>query len=331
MSNFSRLAPALAAAVALSTATACSGGGGGGSTGPVTVASVTLSSSSETLLPGATAQLTATARGADGAALSGRTITWTSSREAVATVSATGLVTAVDTGTATVKATSEGREATATITVVPPIGLIQVTPATADLLVNATVQLAATPRTADGVALTGRPITWSSDNTAVATVTASGLVTARGAGTTNVTATSAGVTGSVEVRVRTQPAPADTSAPTLVSVALNPDTVSVGSAEATVTLTMRVTDDVSGVQNVTVNLTSPTRVRTVAGVSWAPTSGSRNDGTWVFELKIPAGSELGTWVLTDFVLTDVSGKTRLLSTAQLQAMANVESTVIVRN
>ena len=332
MPNPTRAAAALAAAL-LATTIACDGGGGGGGgpTGPIPVASVTLSSSAEMLLPGATAQLTATARAADGSALSGRAISWTTSRSAVATVSSTGLVTAVDTGTAVIEATSEGRKASATITVVPLVGQVQVTPATADLVVNATTQLAATARTGAGAALPGRTFTWSSDNTAVATVTGSGLVTARGVGTARISATTGGVAGTAEIRVATQPPPTDANPPVLVSLGLNPDTVSVGTAEATVTVTMRVTDDASGVQSVTVNLVSPTRARTVAAVTYTPSGGTRLDGTWVLELKIPAGSETGTWTLTDIVLTDVGNRTRTLTTAQLQAITGVETTVVVRN
>ena len=81
------------------------------------VVTVTVSPASSTLLPGATAQMTARALDTDGNALT-RTPSWTTSSSSVATVSASGLVTAVDVGTTTVRATVEGRSGTAAVTVV---------------------------------------------------------------------------------------------------------------------------------------------------------------------------------------------------------------------
>lgn len=73
-----------------------------GATVTVTPTSPTLSS------PGATQQMTATARDASNNAISGVTFTWTSSNTAVATVSSSGLVTTVASGTATITATAPG-------------------------------------------------------------------------------------------------------------------------------------------------------------------------------------------------------------------------------
>lgn len=88
---------------------------------PAPVASVTVSPASGDLEVGKTLQLEATLKDADGAVLEGRTIEWTSSNPAVATVSATGLVKAVASGTAVIRASSEGKSAEATITVNNPI------------------------------------------------------------------------------------------------------------------------------------------------------------------------------------------------------------------
>jgi len=81
------------------------------------VATVTIAPTSATVTVGGTQQLTATTRDASGNVLTGRTVTWTSSNTGVATVSTTGLVTAVAAGSATISATSEGRSGTAAITV----------------------------------------------------------------------------------------------------------------------------------------------------------------------------------------------------------------------
>src|SRR6185295_4046668 len=61
------------------------------------------------LAPGATRQLSAVTKDAQGNTLSGRALIWTSDNQAVATVSATGLVSAISAGTATISATSEGK------------------------------------------------------------------------------------------------------------------------------------------------------------------------------------------------------------------------------
>ncbi|HEX7337238.1 MAG TPA: Ig-like domain-containing protein, partial [Gemmatimonadales bacterium] len=81
------------------------------------VASVTVAPSAWIISPGATIQLTATANDASGATLEDRTITWYSSNDALATVSATGLVTGVAEGDVTIRARSEGKSGSAAVTV----------------------------------------------------------------------------------------------------------------------------------------------------------------------------------------------------------------------
>jgi len=67
----------------------------------------------------ATTQLTAALLDSLGTALSGRTVTWASSNTAIVTVSTSGLLTGIAIGSATVTATSEGKSASATVTVIP--------------------------------------------------------------------------------------------------------------------------------------------------------------------------------------------------------------------
>ena len=110
---------AIPAALLVAALSAC---GGGGDTPvdptppPQTVASVTLSPTTAALTVPATAQLTATARDANGNAMNA-TIAWSSSASTVATVSQTGLVTSVGAGTAIITATAGAQSASATITV----------------------------------------------------------------------------------------------------------------------------------------------------------------------------------------------------------------------
>src|SRR5690242_13474167 len=166
------------------------------------VATVTVSPASVNLQTGQTSQLTASLKDANGNVLTGRTVTWSSDNGNVATVSGTGLVTAGSAGTATISATSGGKTGTASVTVSStPVASVTVSPATASLTVGQTAQLTATMKDANGNILSGRPVTWSTSNGSVATVSSSGLVTAAGAGSATITATSEGKTGTAAVTV----------------------------------------------------------------------------------------------------------------------------------
>jgi uncharacterized protein YjdB len=88
---------------------------------PPPVASVTVTPATASIVVGQTRQLTATLRDAGGNVLTGRAISWTTSASGVATVSNTGLVTAVAVGSATITATSEGVNGTASVTVTGPL------------------------------------------------------------------------------------------------------------------------------------------------------------------------------------------------------------------
>ena len=83
----------------------------------VPVASVTVSPASASAPVGQTAQLTATPKDASGTPLAGRVVTWASTNTAIATVNGSGLVTGVAAGSATITATSEGKNGTAAVTV----------------------------------------------------------------------------------------------------------------------------------------------------------------------------------------------------------------------
>ena len=226
-------------AVGAATITATSEGKSGTATVTVTapVATVTVTPSTASVIVGQTTTLAATTKDASGNVLTGRTITWTTSNALVATVSASGVVTGVAAGTATITATSEGKSGTATVTVtLAPVASITVTPATASVVVGQTTTLSATTKDAAGNVLTGRTITWTSGTNSIATVSSSGVVTGVAAGTVLITATSEGRSASATVTV-TQPVPVAT-----VTVTPSDATISVGQTR---TLTA-VTKDASG-------------------------------------------------------------------------------------
>ncbi len=92
----------------------------GGST-PPSIATIEVSAPSADVAVGQTAQLTATARGADGSAVAGVAFRWASERPGVATVAAsTGVVTGVAAGSSTISASAGGKTGSAVVTVAAP-------------------------------------------------------------------------------------------------------------------------------------------------------------------------------------------------------------------
>ncbi len=178
---------------------ACGGGDGGGTTPPTippppreaTVTRIDVTSPTGTISAQQAVQLSATARLSDGSSNGAPNVAWSSSAASVATVSASGLVTGVVAGSATIRATLGTVSGTTSITVASAAGVLSVVAIT---ITEPTVQLGQTTqvtvagRDASGgpVSLGARPITWTSSNATIATVTASGVVTGVGVGTANV-------------------------------------------------------------------------------------------------------------------------------------------------
>jgi uncharacterized protein YjdB len=181
-------------------------------TGQTDVASLSLTQRAEmvTVTPdaatleslGETVQLTATASDAEGNTIADKVFTWESSDESVATVSDSGLVTAVANGTATITATVDGVSGSATITVAQVAATVEVTPDTATLeSIGETVQMTAVASDANGNTIADKTFTWTSSDDSVATVSDSGLVTAVATGSATITATVDGVSGTVLLTV----------------------------------------------------------------------------------------------------------------------------------
>jgi hypothetical protein len=172
---------------------------------PATVTSVVVSLATNALFIAQTTQATVTARDRNGGTLPGRTVSsFNSSNTQVATVSSSGVVTAVGQGTTTISATVEGVTGTSsTLTVSPaPVATVTVAPAVASLAPGGTLQLIPTLRDAGGNVLAGRVVTWSSSNSADASVSNAGLVTAVTPGSvTTITATSETKTGSAQIAI----------------------------------------------------------------------------------------------------------------------------------
>jgi uncharacterized protein YjdB len=154
----------------------------------VAVTGVTISPTTATLLVNATQQLTPTVAPATA---TNKTVTYSSSNTAVATVNATGLITAIASGTATITVTTQDGAKTATCAVTVNASNVAVTsvslsPASSSLAVGGTQQLTPTILPANA---TNKSVNYSSSNTAVATVNASGLISAVANGTATITVT----------------------------------------------------------------------------------------------------------------------------------------------
>jgi probable HAF family extracellular repeat protein len=97
------------------------GGDGGGPSAPVPVASLSVSPGKFTMVVGQIpVQFTSVARDASGNELSNRAVAWSTNNSAVATVSNTGVATAVGAGSVAITATSEGQAGSAALLVVAP-------------------------------------------------------------------------------------------------------------------------------------------------------------------------------------------------------------------
>ncbi|WP_419161556.1 Ig-like domain-containing protein [Candidatus Palauibacter sp.] len=164
----------------------------------------------------ATVQLTAEVRDQNGQVMAGAGVTWTSNATSIATVGGSGLVTAAGNGTATITATAGSVSGSATVTVSQEVTEVAISPSADTLVAGDTLRLAAEAFDENGHAVAGAAFTWSSSDTSVTVVDPTGLATGVDAGEAEVSATSSGVTGRVELTVVT-PAP--------TTVAITPDTV----------------------------------------------------------------------------------------------------------
>jgi uncharacterized protein YjdB len=149
---------------------------------------------------GRTITITPTVKDQRDSVMTGRTVIWSSSNTAVATIS-NGVVTGVSKGQVTVQATVEGKVAGATIFVtdasVATVTLNATVPST--FFVGQSVQATATSRDITNNVLTNYAVVWTSSNPAVASVGPTGLITAVSAGVSTITATTGGKSATLVV------------------------------------------------------------------------------------------------------------------------------------
>jgi hypothetical protein len=100
----------------------------------------------------------------------------------------------------------------------------------------------------------------------------------------------------------------DTEVPTLTSFDFNPKSVSDGTGLQQVVCTVVATDSLAGVDTAICRLTSPVNHASLSCTATAPSSGTRNNGTFQCSLSVPqyAAAGSGTWEVN---LTDLAGNT----------------------
>ena len=151
---------------------------------------------------GTTVQLSAEVRDQNARVMAGATVTWTSSASSVATVDASGLVTGVSAGTATITASTGSASGSAVVTVTQSVASVEVSPSVDQLTaVGATVQLTAEAFDGNGHVVAGAEFSWETSDVAVATVDAGGLVTAVAEGVATITASTGDAEGTAEITV----------------------------------------------------------------------------------------------------------------------------------
>ena len=179
----------------------------------VPIASMTVASEVDSILPSETVQMTTVQLDAKGRQIPSRPVTWESSDPAIATVSESGVLTGVAPGTVTITASAEGKGGSKQMGVKVPVSSVTVTAPVTAMMVGGQIQLNAIAKDAGGNPL-NRPPKWTSSNEAVATIEGSGLAHGIAKGSATLTATVDGVSGTMNVSVTNRAATITVAWPT---------------------------------------------------------------------------------------------------------------------
>ena len=301
-------------AVGTATISAALNGVTGSTTLAVTTAtlqSIAVTPANPSVAKGTTRQFTATGTYSDTSTQDLTTqVTWASSATTVATISnaagTAGLATAIDVGPTTISATFGGTTGSTVLTVTTAtLQSIAVTPPNPSVAKGNTVQFTATGTYSDNSThdITSQ-VTWASATTSVATISnaagSQGLASTLGVGTSNISASLGGTTGSTVLTV---------TAATLQSIAVTPPNPSAAKG-STLQFTATGTYSDTSTQDLTTQVTWASATTSVATISNA--AGSKGLATAV---------NVGTSTVSA-ALSGVTGSTLLTVTAAtLQAIA----------
>jgi plastocyanin len=187
-------------------------------------ATLTIDVSATTIPVQGEAVLSGILRNRTGSELDGRDIRWgthTPSLVVVDSIGRTAKVRGLGPGTARVWASSSGVDAEVTIVVTGNADRVEVTPDPHSMPLGTSQQFQALVRDAQGSPLPNPAVAWSTTSASILTVTPTGVVSAAGIGSAQVTATINGRSGSAQVTVTP-------TAVATVSVGPNPGEVTLG-------------------------------------------------------------------------------------------------------
>ena len=191
------------------------------------VANVIVLPTSFNLPVGSARVLDVTLNDNQGKSVGGRRVTFSSSNPSIATVNASGVVSGVSIGRATITANADLDNVLGTTVVdVVPVVVSSVTlfpPGPQTVYEGLTLQLTAELRDNGGNVITGRQITWTTANPSIATVSQTGLVTGVTLGNTQITAESEGRLAVASINVAPRPI-------VTISLGPNPATVTLGNS-----------------------------------------------------------------------------------------------------
>ena len=181
------------------------------------VKSVTVALGSPQITVGSTTQATATLLDAQGLAVTDRQPLWSSLTPSVVSVSATGLVTGLQAGAATVRATSGAVSGDIAIVVLNPVAASITLSVVSDTLFvpRGAIQVIAAVKDASGQSIQSPTIFWQSSAPLIATVNSTGLVSAVAAGTATISASTDGQTAQHTLFVKVTPT---ANAPVITSI-----------------------------------------------------------------------------------------------------------------
>ena len=171
------------------------------------ISSIEVSPSTASVEEGETKQFNAAAMTSYGTTIQIVSFTWESTNTSVATVSTTGLATALEAGSTTIRAIAGGETGSATLMVTeppppPPMAdSVAVSPMMTSIEKGETQQFSATAYDSDDMVISGKTFTWTSSDTSKATISSSGLATAKDAGSTTITATVDGISGNTTLTI----------------------------------------------------------------------------------------------------------------------------------
>lgn len=175
-----------------------------------TLQSIAVTPANPTIALGTTQQFTATGTYSDSSTKNiTNQVTWASATPSVATISSSGLASAVSTGQTKISATLTGVSGSTNLSVNnATLAAITVTPTNASIPFGSTQQFTATGVFTDHSTqdLTTQ-VAWTSSAPSVATISSAGLATAVAQGHTSIGATFRGVTGSTDLTINPPPPP----------------------------------------------------------------------------------------------------------------------------